>query len=392
MIMMMTASPPPPIPYPTKSKSKSSFSSYSPYSSPAKYRPSTLDKLNTAGDEYKKKKRPHFSKLGGSLYDDTSLFGSQGGMGADMYKDSGSDVDIDSSFGSMNYASPPSIGSVDLADGYKTTMEGDMGTDSDTAHASPSLSLCESGSETFGSKDTAKKDDTSPSWIFGKSRPPMFRPTGIPSTKSSIWAPYSKLPPPPPLADTPPPAVYSNSSLSKPVSGSAAPSRPLLFGSMGSMLAMKKGRTKPKFDSPDSIAIAYTPSSSLPAERLSSETAVQPLSLRTKALIDLQTYEGCFKLDSALAPLIGVSITDLEAKLAMCSVFGGSGNAGGLSEEQKRNIWATVFVIKVFETQLAAERSVWGLVVDKAGAWMKAIVGDEDAKELERLAGEVLGV
>jgi hypothetical protein len=159
------------------------------------------------------------------------------------------------------------------------------------------------------------------------------------------------------------------------------------------MGAGKKGSTETKLGSPDSIAIAYTPSSALPAERLSSsETAAQPLSLRTRALIDLQTYEGCFKLDSALAPLVGVSITVLEAKLAMCNVFSGGGNSVGLSEEQKRKAWATMFAIKVFETQLAGEKSVWGLVVDKARAWMKALVGDEDVKELEKFVAEVLGV
>jgi len=361
----MTAPPPPSIPYPTKSKSKSSFSSYSSYSSPAKSRPSA------AGGEYKKTKT-FFSKLGGSgkgsLYDDAS-FESQGGMGADMYKDSGYDIDIDTStpaasFESMSDASPSILGT-NLLGGYSTVMGGDkdMG------------------------NDTVKKGDTSPASIFGTSRPtPMFGSTGSPDMKSSLSAPYSKPPPPP--AGAPPPAVYSSSPLSKPMS---AASRPSLFGSMSSVLAGKKGRVKPKLGSPDSIAIAYTPSSTLPAERLSSETPTQPLSLRTRALIDLQTYEGCFKLDSALAPLVGVSITDLEAQLAMCTVLNSSGVVG-LNEEQKRKVWATVFAIKVFEVQLATERSVWGLVVDKARAWIKAMVGDEDAKELEKLAGKVLGV
>jgi hypothetical protein len=143
-----------------------------------------------------------------------------------------------------------------------------------------------------------------------------------------------------------------------------------------------------KFGTPD-IAIAYSPSSAPPAERLASESGAQPLSLRTKALIDLQTFEGCFVLDPALATLLGVSITDLEAQL---SCFTPS-NAG-LSQEHKRSVWATMLAIKFFETQLAGERSVWQLVVDKAKAWLdeSAIVGDADVKELERLVGEVLGV
>lgn len=74
----------------------------------------------------------------------------------------------------------------------------------------------------------------------------------------------------------------------------------------------------------------------------------QPLSPRIKALIDIQRYEGSFELDSALAALLGISsIPDLEAKLATCYVFSG--------EEQKREVWATVFTIKVFETQLAGK-------------------------------------
>jgi len=94
-------------------------------------------------------------------------------------------------------------------------------------------------------------------------------------------------------------------------------------------------------------------------------------------------------LDPALATLLGVSITDLEAQL---SCFTPS-NAG-LSQEHKRSVWATMLAIKFFETQLAGERSVWQLVVDKAKAWLdeSAIVGDADVKELERLVGEVLGV
>jgi hypothetical protein len=48
---------------------------------------------------------------------------------------------------------------------------------------------------------------------------------------------------------------------------------------------------------------------------------------------------------------------DLEAKLATCFVFSGSGNSMNLSVEQKGKVWATVFAIKVFETQLAEERA-----------------------------------
>ena len=84
-------------------------------------------------------------------------------------------------------------------------------------------------------------------------------------------------------------------------------------------------------------------------------------------------------------------MSDLEAKLAMCFVSGG-GNLTSLSEEQKRKVWATVFAIKVFVTQLAGERDVWGLVVDKAKVWVRTMMGDGDVKVLEKLAGKVLGL
>jgi len=126
----------------------------------------------------------------------------------------------------------------------------------------------------------------------------------------------------------------------------------------------KSSSKRSKFDTPN-IAIAYSPSSA-PVERLSSETRAQPLSLRTKALIDLQTFEGFFVLDPALAALLGIFITVLEARL---KCFAPSNM--GLSQEHRKSVWATVLAIRLFETQLAGEWSVWQLVVDKAKAWMR---------------------
>ena len=135
------------------------------------------------------------------------------------------------------------------------------------------------------------------------------------------------------------------------------------------------------------IAIEYLPSTAPPTERLSSASGAQPLSLKTKTLIDLQTSEGCFVLDTALARSLGVSITALEDKLG----YFVASNADS-SQARIMSVWATVLAIKLFETQLAGERSVWQLVVDKAKAWIRnlAIIGDADLKELEKLAGEVL--
>jgi len=39
-----------------------------------------------------------------------------------------------------------------------------------------------------------------------------------------------------------------------------------------------------------------------------------------------------------------------------------------LTPERRKKLWATVLAIKLFETQLAGERSVWQWVVDKARA------------------------
>jgi hypothetical protein len=142
------------------------------------------------------------------------------------------------------------------------------------------------------------------------------------------------------------------------------------------------------FSTPD-IGISYSPSSAPPPERLSADTGAQPLSSRTKTLIDLQTFEGYFVLDLALATLLGVSIPVLEARL----MWFVPGNAG-LSLEHRKKVWATVLAIKLFETQLARERNVWELVVDKAREWMEGLagVGVEDITQLEKMAGVVLGI
>ena len=122
----------------------------------------------------------------------------------------------------------------------------------------------------------------------------------------------------------------------------------------------------------------------VPPERFSADTGVQQLSSRTKSLIDLQTFDGCFHLDSPLAALLGVSLKVLEEKL-ISSVP----TSPGLGPEHRQTVWATILAIKVFETQLTGERSVWQLVVDKARAWITG-VGVEDIAQLVQMAGEVL--
>ncbi len=135
------------------------------------------------------------------------------------------------------------------------------------------------------------------------------------------------------------------------------------------------------------ISISYSPSNAPPPERLSADTGAQPLSSGTKTLIDLQTFEGCFVLDSALATLLGVSISVLETSLIW------PGNVR-LSPEHRKKVWATVLAIKLFETHLVGERSVWQLVVDKARTWIGGLAGVrvEDITQLEKMVGEVLGL
>jgi len=90
-------------------------------------------------------------------------------------------------------------------------------------------------------------------------------------------------------------------------------------------------------------------------------------------------------LGPGLATLLGISMTNLEARLCGSDVR---------SSDERSNVWATVLAIKLFETELVGERSVWQLVVDKARAWLVQVlvVGEDDIKELEKLAAEVLSV
>jgi hypothetical protein len=122
----------------------------------------------------------------------------------------------------------------------------------------------------------------------------------------------------------------------------------------------------------------------LPSERLS-ETEAQPLSQKAKALICLQTYQGSFMLDDALAALVGVPIEKLETRLATA--------LGGSPSLQQMSLWATVLAMKVFETKLAGEKRTWELVVQKARAWIRQLPDVKDVGEmLEKLAEKVLGV
>jgi len=109
---------------------------------------------------------------------------------------------------------------------------------------------------------------------------------------------------------------------------------------------------------------------------------------RTTRLIALQTFEGSFYLTPALATLLGTTLMNLEAKLKEFVP-----TLTGLSEEQRKILWATVLAVGMFERKLTVERDVWELVVEKARAWMVGLVGVgyKDIEMSEGLVGEVLG-
>lgn len=94
-------------------------------------------------------------------------------------------------------------------------------------------------------------------------------------------------------------------------------------------------------------------------------------------------------LDAALGALLGVSIPVLEATLGSFAP-----SVVVLSQDHRKKVLATLLAIKGFETQLAGERSIWQLVVDKARAWMSEspIVKDADIKELEKLVELAMGI
>lgn len=135
-----------------------------------------------------------------------------------------------------------------------------------------------------------------------------------------------------------------------------------------------------------SVTISYALGNQAPSQRFSSSEGLQNMSSTTRTLIDLQTFDGSFALDLALAGLLGISQADLEDKLARFS--GGQGSR----QECLRRAWATILAVRMFEVRLTAERAIWQLVVDKANTWVResAGVSGEEVGEMKKLAGEVL--
>lgn len=296
--------------------------------------------------------------------------------------------------GKSDYSLPPSS----LDKGVDKKLSTDYYSSSFSSYSKPSLDYDSNSYSVSPGKGFSPTDTVTSPPLYGS-----VNPSKLPSTKAHAFEDYYGLLTPDSLSSEPGKGDDNTKSKSfftkqskKDLSGPTLsavglpPSilEPFAKSCLHFQARDSKRRSKGNKSDTTDIAITYSPPSAPPAERLSSETAAQPLSLKTKALIDLQTYEGCFVLDSALATLLGVSITDLETKLSCFTACNTD------LSQHKRSVWATLLAIKVFETQLAGERSVWQLVVDKARTWMRELgtVEDADVNELEKLAYEVLGV
>jgi hypothetical protein len=162
----------------------------------------------------------------------------------------------------------------------------------------------------------------------------------------------------------------------------------LILGIAQSPLPNRDQKRKVDSSAASSVAISYSPAKAPPSSRLgSSETAEQPLSQKTRALIKLQTYGGYFSLTTELAELVGVSVEDLHEMLEQFLP-----NDPALSGEIMARLWATVLAVKVFEGTMMGEKSVWALVVEKAKAWMQGLphVNEEDFQALGMMAETML--
>ncbi|KAI9702103.1 MAG: hypothetical protein M1836_001447 [Candelina mexicana] len=104
---------------------------------------------------------------------------------------------------------------------------------------------------------------------------------------------------------------------------------------------------------------------------------------RLHLLIALQSFDGCWELDSSLCNCLSISIETAESKLDELLESEGQGRA-----IQMRKVWASILAIAFFEKILTSEREAWELVVDKARLWLEGQVGMEEGRvgEWERVA------
>ncbi|KUJ09677.1 uncharacterized protein LY89DRAFT_627904 [Mollisia scopiformis] len=119
-----------------------------------------------------------------------------------------------------------------------------------------------------------------------------------------------------------------------------------------------KGRSIPKRKMKSEVDdMDYTPT---PVEvDWSTKTVVEKM----LALIDLQDFEGFWPVEKReeISKIIGVAID-------------------GAAEELESKIWITMAAVKFLEEKCGDEEGTWGLIVEKARAWM---AGTKSASELE---------
>jgi hypothetical protein len=81
-------------------------------------------------------------------------------------------------------------------------------------------------------------------------------------------------------------------------------------------------------------------------------------------LVVLQRANGSFELNDKLAQLVGVSLSELHAKLRrICS--------GEASEGKQQQMWATALALAFLESRLGAIADDWAMMADKSRRWMR---------------------
>jgi Vault protein inter-alpha-trypsin domain/von Willebrand factor type A domain len=97
------------------------------------------------------------------------------------------------------------------------------------------------------------------------------------------------------------------------------------------------------------------------------------------ALIALQSFAGSWALTSGLCDLLGVTLSNAQAKV---------------QDKKLWDVWATILVVVYLEQKLANEEETWDLVVGKARDWVKGekVTVEGGLEGLERLAKELLEI
>ncbi|KAE8450876.1 hypothetical protein EG329_005316 [Mollisiaceae sp. DMI_Dod_QoI] len=127
--------------------------------------------------------------------------------------------------------------------------------------------------------------------------------------------------------------------------------------------------------SPRARARLAVKTASIPSALATDNTALNPELTKVLALIDLQSFDGTWNIDSEkpLLDLTGLDVTKSPPN--------------GVSDE----IWVTIVVLRFLEDRIPKEEDVWGLVVEKARACIQRYLGPGgDLQLLEELAARVV--